>query len=184
MKACFNIFSMKRISLFVGLFAFVFLLKAQDDIVLVPEMEGDTPTVKENLFLESLSKEEEGKGVVHLYQTPGLADKIGNPGVNTPENIVIIEDKTYLQMTGFRIQVFSGNNQATAKTEAFRKEAAIKANSPGLMTYVKYSAPFWRLRVGDFLTYEDAYEVLLQFKKTFVFGREMSIVREKINIPL
>lgn len=177
---------MKRNGLFALLLWMVigFSLKAQDDIVLVPEPDTDSLSVKENLFLQSLSSEVDGKGVVRIYQDPRIAEKVGNPGVNTAENVVMIEDKPYLQITGFRIQVFSGNNQATAKAEAFRKEASIKANSPELTTYVKYSAPFWRLRVGDFITYEDAYEVLLQFKKTFIFGREMSIVREKINVPL
>jgi hypothetical protein len=45
-----------------------------------------------------------------------------------------------------------------------------------------YNAPFWRVRVGDFFTYEEAYEVLLDLRDNYVFGREMSIVREKIQV--
>lgn len=138
----------------------------------------------QNAFLEQLLSFEPGEGVVRIEQDQRLIERLGNPGVNVPANVQVVEGRRYLQLTGYRIQIFSGNNHAVSKTEAFQKEAAVKAAVPELTTYVRYSAPFWRLRVGDFLTYEEAYEMLLRFRKTFAYGREMSIVREKINIAL
>ncbi|MBP5171635.1 MAG: SPOR domain-containing protein [Bacteroidales bacterium] len=138
----------------------------------------------QNAFLEQLLSYEEGEGVVRIEQDARLLERLGNPGVNVPANVQVVEGRRYLQLTGYRIQIFSGNSHAASKTEAFQKEAAVKAVVPELTTYVRYSAPFWRLRVGDFLTYEEAYEMLLRLRKTFVYGREMSIVREKINIAL
>ena len=152
------------------------------------EMPQDTlqaDTLQHNVFFEQLTAPAApGQGQVTVTQDERIFRRIGNPGVNTADNQVTIDGRQYVQMTGYRIQVFSGNSQGKAKSEAFSKEALIKAEVPEITTYVKFQAPFWRLRVGDFLTYEDAYDMMLRFKKTFVFGREMSIVREKINVPL
>lgn len=149
-----------------------------------PQTLESQPSVPNSFVEKLMSPATEGQGTVTIRQDPRLSVKMGDPGHTTPANIVIINERPYLKMTGYRIQAFSSNNQATAKQEAFRKEAALKAAEPDLTTYVRYSAPFWRVRVGDFLTYEEAYEVLLRFKKTFVYGREMSIVRETINVPI
>ena len=52
-------------------------------------------------------------------------------------------------------------------------------------TYVTYDAPFWKLRVGDFRSHEEAYHLMRQLMKAFpAFGKEMYIVREEIQIPL
>jgi len=71
------------------------------------------------------------------------------------------------------------------KNEAFSKETDLKSTFPELSTYVKYNAPFWRLRVGDFQTYQDAQNMLVQLRHNFpAFGREMSIVKEKIQVKV
>lgn len=160
----------------------IVFVKAQEKYIEMPT--DTTSSYHKTSFLEKLLSDKEQCGRVRIYQDHRITEKIGSPGKNLPENIVLIDEKPYLEMMGFRIQIFSGNHQATAKSEAFQKEAAVKAKMPELTTYMRYSAPFWRVRVGDFITYEEAYEVLLRLKKTFVFGREMSIVREKITIPL
>ncbi len=131
-------------------------------------------------FIQRLQSPEKNKGVVRIYQDGRIVDLIGSKQM--PTNIIKDGDKALVSLNGWRIQLFSGNNQATAKEEAFRKEALVKAKLPDLNTYVIYNAPFWRVRVGDFFTYEEAYEVLLDLRRSFVFGREMSIVREKIQV--
>ena len=100
------------------------------------------------------------------------------------ENVVITEDETYLKISGFRTQVFTGNNQRTSKKEAFEKEKEIKDKYPDLPTYVTYTAPFWKLRVGDFRSHEEAYAIMRQLMDDFPkFGKEMYIVREEIHLP-
>ena len=84
---------------------------------------------------------------------------------------------------GYRIQVFSDNNQRTAKNEASIKERNISSKFPTLSTYLTYKAPAWRLRVGDFRNYEEAQEIMNQIKKAFPgYSREIIIVRDRINI--
>ncbi len=56
---------------------------------------------------------------------------------------------------------------------------------PELETYVTFTSPFWRLRVGDFRSYEEAGNALIQLKKEFPqMAREMRVVRDKIHIQI
>lgn len=57
---------------------------------------------------------------------------------------------------GFRVQVFSSNAQRTAKDEAFSIERRLREAFPGMGVYVTYSSPFWKVRVGNFQTNEQA----------------------------
>ncbi len=153
-------------------------------VTVLSAQDGVDSVLVSQTFVESLTRVEEGMPRVTIVQDSAICKLIGQPGVNLPQNIVVVQNRPCLQMSGYRIQVFSSNNQQSAKNEAFRRETAIKQVIPNITSYVKYQAPFWRVRVGDFQTYEDAYAKLMEFRKTFTFGREMSIVRETINLPL
>ena len=122
------------------------------------------------------------QGRVTVHQDDALLDKLGDPE-SKDNNLTVIDGIRYVKMNGYRIQAYS-DNKSTAKSEAFRKESGVKSVMPGVATYVSYTAPFWRVRVGDFLCYEDAYEALLTFQRKLDYGREMSIVRETIFVPL
>lgn len=83
---------------------------------------------------------------------------------------------------GYRIQVFSDSNPRTAKAEAERKASAISSRFPDIKTYVTYQSPYWRLRVGDFTTFEDANDALTELKNALpAYRREMRVVRDRIN---
>jgi SPOR domain len=141
------------------------------------------PTERIERIVDKINKLEPGKGTVVIIQDDKISDKIGRPGKNELTASSQCGERRYVEMMGWRIQVFSGNNQRVAKNEAFRKETDVKTTFPELSTYVKYNAPFWRLRVGDFQTYQDAQGMITQLRHTFPsFGREMSIVKEKIQV--
>lgn len=83
---------------------------------------------------------------------------------------------------GYRIQAFSGNNARTSSGEARSRAGKISAAFPEHAVYVTYDAPYWRLRVGDFQSYEDASAALSVIKAQFPeFARELRLVRSKIN---
>ena len=72
-----------------------------------------------------------------------------------------------------------------SKDEAFRKEKEIKELFPDVSTYVTYNAPFWRLRIGDFRSHEEAYHMQRLLMDAFpAYRKEMYIVREEVKIPL
>ena len=84
---------------------------------------------------------------------------------------------------GYRIQVYSDNNQRMARSNAERIASRISSEYPLLGTYMVYKAPYWRLKVGDFLTREDAVAVMAELKKSFAsLAGEMIIVRDRINV--
>lgn len=85
--------------------------------------------------------------------------------------------------TGYRVQVFSSNEQRNAKTDAFRIEKEIKDKFPDQMVYVNYTSPFWKVRVGDFRTLDEAQEFRNQIISVFPKLRsETYTVRDKITI--
>jgi len=136
-------------------------------------------------IVERINMLEPGKGTVKVIQDEQISGRIGRPGVKNVVHPISSSEHKYIELSGWRIQVFSGNNQRISKNEAFRKETDVKTTFPEMSTYVKYNAPFWRLRVGDFQTYQDAQRMLIQLRHTFpAFGREMSIVKEKIQVKV
>jgi len=84
---------------------------------------------------------------------------------------------------GYRIQLFSGNNARTAKSNATGRASRINDRFPEYATYITFDAPYWRLKVGDFRSYEDASAALARLKAAMPeCAREMRIVRDKIVV--
>lgn len=132
---------------------------------------------------DALQMSDPGKGDVVINQSPAIKKMIGVRLAGT--DVEKTDTETFLKIQGFRTQVFSGNNQRKSKDEAFRKEKEIKERFPDVPTYVTYNAPFWKLRVGDFRSHEEAYHMMRQLVDAFpAYGKEMYIVREEIKIPL
>ena len=78
--------------------------------------------------------------------------------------------------------VLSDNNQRRSKDEAYQKASMIKDADPELSTYVTFTSPFWRLRVGDFRSFEEANLKLIELKNTFPQFREMRVVKDMIRL--
>lgn len=120
-------------------------------------------------------KPKAGQGVVIVHQSDAIANLLGVR--------VYGENKNELIQEGYRVQVFSGNNQTKSKSEANWKQEKVKELFPNLQTYVTFKSPFWRLRVGDFRSYEEADQLMRQLKRAFPqFGKEMYVVRDEIKI--
>lgn len=83
---------------------------------------------------------------------------------------------------GYRVQVFSDNNPRTAKAEAGSKQRVIAARFPQYQTYVRYTSPYWRLRVGDFRTEHEANAAAEELRKAFpAYSKEIRVVRDRVN---
>ena len=136
--------------------------------------------VSDTSIVQYLERPETG-GRVKVEQPAELAKR-----VSRAEGVIKYDgDKGYAQSSGFRIQVFSDNDYRTAKNNALYKEGLIRQAFPDLETYVTFTSPFWRLRVGDFRSYEEAGNALMQLKKEFPqMAREMRVVRDKIQIQI
>ena len=62
------------------------------------------------------------------------------------------------EMKGFRIQIFSSNRGASARERAFEIKDILITKYPQLVDeiYITYTSPFWKVRIGNFRTREDA----------------------------
>lgn len=86
------------------------------------------------------------------------------------------------QRAGFRVQVFSDNNAKTAKNEARTKQRTMSSRFPKYRTYVTYTAPYWRTRIGDFRTEREANAAASEIRKAFPkIAKEIRVVRDRIN---
>ena len=134
-------------------------------------------------IFDDLQTSKPGKGEVIIHQPEALRKMIGVRMYG--ENVEKTDSTAYIKIQGFRTQVFSGNDQRKSKDEAFEKEKMIKELFPTVPTYVTYTAPFWKLRVGDFRSHEEAYHMQRLLMTAFPsFGKEMYIVKEEVRIPL
>lgn len=87
------------------------------------------------------------------------------------------------RMAGYRVQVFSDNNARTAKNEARSKQRVISSRFPKYQTYVMYTSPYWRLKVGDFRTQQEANAAADELRRAFPsYSKEIRVVRDRVNI--
>ena len=84
---------------------------------------------------------------------------------------------------GYRVKVYSDNNQRQAKAKAQRIAASIGKQFPHYGLYLTYTSPYWRLRVGDFTTQESARSAMSALKAKFPsLAGDMRVVRDKIKV--
>src|SRR5574344_1150529 len=65
-----------------------------------------------------------------------------------------------ISVSGYRVQLYSGNNPQTAKQEALKLEKELTEFYPEIKSYVTYNAPFWKVRIGDFTRFENELYVM------------------------
>lgn len=119
---------------------------------------------------------------------PNLLEQMPNVEVIQDSTVAILLDaaingtREWVEIEGYRVQVYSSNQQQTAKGEALDLEEQLQSKVDQTI-YVQYIPPFWKVRLGDFRSYEEAKE----YKKTFVqlfpaLTGETYIVRDKIKV--
>ena len=84
------------------------------------------------------------------------------------------------KINGYRVQAFAGGNQRRDRQQAEQVGNTIKANFPGEPVYVHFYSPRWICRVGNYRTYEEAHQMLLNIRKLGISGA--SIVKGKITV--
>lgn len=127
-------------------------------------------------IIKSLERTVPGQGKVTIHQDPHIEALIGVERLSTGEQKV-------LKTSGFRVQVYAGNNTRQAKNDAYSMASSIKMHFPDLVVYTTFNPPRWLCRVGDFRSIEEADAMMRKLKATGVF-KEVSIVKDQINIPL
>ena len=129
-------------------------------------------------IVDELQKAEAGQGVVTILQDAKISALLGKVYVKSVNEA----EPQVLKARGYRVQVYAGNNSRKARTEAGEVSEEIKKAFPELPVYTFFQPPRWLCRVGDYRSIEEADAAMRRLKATGKF-KEVSIVREQINIP-
>jgi hypothetical protein len=81
-----------------------------------------------------------------------------------------------LSINGYRVQIFTGEN----RKDAYNTQTKFQEQFPDTKSYVIYSEPNFKVRVGDFRTRLEAEKFQEQLRKWFT---GMFIIQEKITPP-
>ena len=137
-------------------------------------------------IIDELNTDYPGQGHVTIFEDEAIKGIVGRS--MTPSRPVYVSNDgstAYVKMRGYKIQAFAGNNQRTSKNEAYRKQAMINQAFPELETVVIFDSPFWRVRVGNFKSRDEAAAVLRELRNAFPsFGKEMYIVTDEVKVPI
>ncbi|MBC8593313.1 SPOR domain-containing protein [Oscillospiraceae bacterium N12] len=127
-------------------------------------------------IVKSLERYVPGQGKVTIHQDPRIEALLGTEHK-------VGGDQTVLKSSGYRVQVYAGNNSRAARSEATHVASKVNEYFPDLKTYTFFTSPRWLCRVGDFRSIEEADAMMRKLRATGIF-REVSIVKDQINIPL
>ena len=130
-------------------------------------------------IVEELQKERVGQGKVTVHQDAAISALLGSVYVKDENET----EPKVLKSRCYRVQVYAGNNSRVARQEANDMAELIKTEFPELPVYAFFQPPRWLCRVGDYRSIEEADASMRRLRATGKF-KEVSIVREQINIPL
>jgi hypothetical protein len=120
--------------------------------------------------------------------------EVEQPKNNTPEilkNVDVQQDSILVKllnwhiednerrnnMDGYRVEIFS--NREMAKIQKTKIDFLSKY--PEQSVHIKFIAPIFKIRIGDFRTKSEALKLFKEIEKDY---RTAFIVRDKINFPL
>lgn len=148
-------------------------------------------------IVDDLNTTKAGQGKIVIYQDEGIRNLIGanmiasiavNPAVVSSQLSTTTDgtntSQNFIRAKGYRIQVYSGNDQKVARNEANSRKAAIQSSFPNMEVTVSYNSPVWRVRAGNFKTQEQASQALSELKSKFPGFKEMRIVDDVVKIPI
>lgn len=141
-------------------------------IIMYCNAQEQSTSHKKNIF-ESLATPDSVSGAVAIISQDKKIEKI----------MLDPESNSTVVTGGYRVQVFSSNTQRTAKNQAYKIEKELSEAFPNHSIYVTYSAPFWKVRIGDFRSQKDAQELRTEIIRTFPTLRsETYTVRDNVNM--
>ncbi len=92
----------------------------------------------------------------------------------------VSNNKKDKQIEGFRVEIFFSSD-IDAKEKALKKKVEFLKLYPENTVHIKYVAPNFRVRVGDFRTKNEALKLFKEIKNTYPLS---FIVTDNIDFPL
>jgi len=149
---------MRRLFLSALMLFFVLMLFAQEtEITTEEEQSGiETPAILQNLNVERDER----------------LDKMLNWHIENNKNRNGID--------GYRVEIFFSSD-LDAKQKAFDKKVEFLSKYPDYNVHVKFAAPNFRVRAGDFRTKNEAWKLFKKIEKDYPAA---FVVKDKINFPV
>ena len=98
------------------------------------------------------------------------------------EKIAGAEGETH-EIAGFRVQIYSSNSQQTAKAEAPPPPPPPPEEDLEVEVHVLYTPPFWKVRLGDFRTRDEANLLKAEIIRRFPeLQGDTYVVRDQITV--
>ena len=85
-----------------------------------------------------------------------------------------------VKVSGYRVQAFAGGNSRKDRIQAEQIGNNIKSHFANVPVYVHFYSPRWICRVGNYRTYEEAHQMLVQLRN--LGYNQASIVKGKITV--
>lgn len=139
-------------------------------------------------IVDELNSSKPGQGKVTVYIDDNVKEKLSSPATNSDKEIkdsvkTKLPPGTIIKCPGYKIQVFSGNDQRNSKNEAYYKQTQLRNMFPDIDTVVSFQSPFWKLRAGNYRTHAEAVQAMRDMKRALPsLGKEMYVVRDQVKI--
>lgn len=180
------VMTMRQLSICITLLVLILAtpMRGQEQVALPEQAE----TLTDTLAVDSAAIAADSLPQVVLTYPQILLDM---PNVHVEQDSLItllIEEKIAgvergeKEMPGFRVQIYSSNHPQRGKSEALQLEQRMK-EIVSVPVYVIYDSPSWKVRLGDFLTeqqatdFRDALRLLCPDLTDYTY-----IVRDKVKI--
>jgi hypothetical protein len=152
-------------------------------LFVIGEHHTTTAQTPQNSIFDKLERTQKtGEGGVVIHQSENIKRVVGTR-INS-HNTDITKGKAHFKTMGYRIQVFSGNLRSS-KDETMSLQAKINELYAHVKTYPEYLAPWWKLYVGDYLTFEEAALMRRELQRVFPQRKnDISIYETEIQLPL
>lgn len=134
------------------------------------EISVDSSYVNKDIF--SQLQDDSFGGEIDFYQNPSLHVLIDKSARLNEKNGIV----------GFRIQIYTVSG-ISSREKAYNVEARFNETYSEIVNcpvYVDYREPYYRVRIGDFRSKNEAYYAFQQIKEDFPTSY---IVKSKINFP-
>lgn len=172
--------------LYINILFIVFTFLCYKTFAQQPIQSEDSKQNNVTTILTELNSKKIGEGTVTVYQDEAIKGILEKSKTTTiPVYTSSDGSVQYMKMRGYKIQVFSGNDQRKSKDEAYNKQRQINESFEEIETVVFFKSPRWILRAGNFRTREEANMMMEQIRQQFPsFGKEMYIISDTVKIPL
>ena len=110
-------------------------------------------------------------------QQPGKVEVIKDPQIDSliARRASLIKSGRKAPGSGFRVQIFS----STDRKSVYSEQRKFKALYPTIRSYISYSEPYYKLRVGDFRTRLEAEKLINKlrpgYKGLFIFAEPINL---------